>query len=56
MMCVQGGQGKEAYLDADGAVHWPVLFLYDEFDQSDYFQVVCVRKHMRTQLCENTFM
>eukprot|EP00802_Teleaulax_amphioxeia_P014505 Tamp_14572.p1 GENE.Tamp_14572~~Tamp_14572.p1 ORF type:complete len:460 (-),score=116.12 Tamp_14572:238-1530(-) len=35
---VQGGQGKEAYLDADGAVHWPVLFLYDEFDQSDYFQ------------------
>jgi len=46
MMCVQGGQGKEAYLDADGAVHWPVLFLYDEFDQSDYFQVVCVRKHI----------
>ena len=35
---VQGGQSTDAYIDADGAVHWPVLFLYDEFDQSDYFQ------------------
>jgi tetratricopeptide (TPR) repeat protein len=35
---VQGGQAQEAYIDGEGALHWPVLFLYDEFDQSDYFQ------------------
>jgi len=35
---VQGGQSQDPYIDEEGALHWPVLFLYDEFDQSDYFQ------------------
>ena len=26
-------------MDGEGKVHWPVLLLYDEFDQSDYIQV-----------------
>jgi tetratricopeptide (TPR) repeat protein len=35
---VQGGQAQDPFVDEEGSLHWPVLFLYDEFDQSDYFQ------------------
>jgi tetratricopeptide (TPR) repeat protein len=30
----------EAYVDEEGAIHWPILLLYDEFDQSDFMQDV----------------
>ena len=28
--------GAEPYMDGSGLIHWPILLLYDEFDQSDF--------------------
>jgi len=42
--CVYGGMvsqsSREAFLDGEGNIHWPLLVIYNEFDQSDYFQDV----------------
>ncbi len=35
----RGGQSGEAYVDGEGKIHWPVMLLYNEFDQSDFIQV-----------------
>jgi len=35
-----GGQNVDPTVDAEGHVHWPVLVIYDEFDQSDFIQDV----------------
>jgi hypothetical protein len=33
-------KAAEPFLDDDGLVHWPVLLLYDQFDQSDFLSDV----------------
>eukprot|EP00286_Rhodomonas_abbreviata_P009667 CAMPEP_0181336852 /NCGR_PEP_ID=MMETSP1101-20121128/27667_1 /TAXON_ID=46948 /ORGANISM="Rhodomonas abbreviata, Strain Caron Lab Isolate" /LENGTH=428 /DNA_ID=CAMNT_0023447229 /DNA_START=9 /DNA_END=1296 /DNA_ORIENTATION=- len=35
-----GGQNVDASVDDNGHIHWPVLVVYDEFDQSDFVQDV----------------
>jgi tetratricopeptide repeat protein 4 len=38
---VSGALNSGVYLDADARVHYPVLFLYDEHDQTDFVRDMC---------------
>ncbi|KAK3729528.1 hypothetical protein RRG08_044043 [Elysia crispata] len=42
--------GAKVHLDADGNLHWPVLFLYPEFTESDFihafFETNCFYDHL----------
>lgn len=33
--------GAKVHLDADGILHWPVLFLYPEFAETDFIHAFC---------------
>lgn len=33
--------GAQVFLDEQGSVHWPVLFLYPEHQQSDFISAFC---------------
>uniref|UniRef100_A0A7N8YI39 Prolyl-tRNA synthetase 2, mitochondrial n=1 Tax=Mastacembelus armatus TaxID=205130 RepID=A0A7N8YI39_9TELE len=37
----QEATGAQVFLDAQGSVHWPVLFLYPEHQQSDFISAFC---------------
>ncbi|KAK2908107.1 tetratricopeptide repeat protein 4 [Channa argus] len=37
----QEATGAQVYLDKQGSLHWPVLFLYPEHQQSDYISAFC---------------
>jgi len=37
---LSGGQNVESKVDEEGHLHWPVLVVYPEFDQSDFLQDV----------------
>lgn len=33
--------GAQVFLDEQGSLHWPVLFLYPEHQQSDFISAFC---------------
>lgn len=33
--------GAQVFLDEHGSLHWPVLFLYPEHQQSDFISAFC---------------
>ncbi|KAK0133263.1 Tetratricopeptide repeat protein 4 [Merluccius polli] len=37
----QEATGAQVFLDEQGALHWPVLFLYPEHQQSDFISAFC---------------
>lgn len=37
----QEATGAQVFLDGDGALHWPVFFLYPEHQQSDFISAFC---------------
>lgn len=37
----QEATGAQVYLDEQGALHWPVLFLYPEHRQTDFISAFC---------------
>ncbi|XP_062854149.1 tetratricopeptide repeat protein 4 [Trichomycterus rosablanca] len=37
----QEATGAQVYLDEQGALHWPVLFLYPEHQQTDFISAFC---------------
>ena len=37
----QDATGARVFLDQEGALHWPVLLLYPEHQQSDFISAFC---------------
>lgn len=37
----QEATGAQVFLDPQGSLHWPVLFLYPEHQQSDFISAFC---------------
>lgn len=37
----QEATGARVFLDESGALHWPVLFLYPEHNQTDFISAFC---------------
>ncbi|XP_016526281.1 tetratricopeptide repeat protein 4 [Poecilia formosa] len=43
--------GAQVFLDEQGSLHWPVLFLYPEHQQSDFISAFCEKNSFTDHLC-----
>lgn len=45
----QEATGARAYMDEQGVLHWPVLFLYPEHSQTDFISAFCENSRFVTK-------
>lgn len=45
-----GGLDVKVCLDADGILHWPVMFVYPEFNETDFISSVCENDRLSDHL------
>lgn len=51
----QEATGARVYMDEQGVLHWPVLFLYPEHSQTDFISAFCENARFVTELKHHHF-